>query len=187
MSTIVPVEALARRDERFACTPLRASMTAEACLLRRARVTESGAQVFPFCARCELGAQVEARVGAAERTTVDAGHLNYLRAKANWRTRSAQGKRASAAYRRQRAELAADQPPCAVPGCPWLRHVPTRPWANEVEVRDLCKRHRKTLADAVRRGDAARDARARVLSREFTPKPIIFRPAVVTEDREVST
>jgi len=109
MSTIVPVEALARRDERFACTPLRASMTAEACLLRRARVTESGAQVFPFCARCELGAKVEARVGAATRTAVDAGQVAFARAKASKRTRSNDARKARAAYSRQRAEIAAEK------------------------------------------------------------------------------
>lgn len=75
---VLPVEALADASQAFRCEPFSAVIPARTCLARRrntyvgARNQSTPATVYPefaSCARCELGARVEAAV-AEVRTDV---------------------------------------------------------------------------------------------------------------------
>jgi hypothetical protein len=80
---VLPVEALTDAGQAFRCTPFSAVIPARTCLARR-RSTHVGARnqhapptvapEFVSCARCELGARVEAAVAEVrteERCCVD--------------------------------------------------------------------------------------------------------------------
>lgn len=166
MSPVVPVAALTDRSQRFACVPLRAVMSAAACLGRRSALDISGAPTHRACAICALGAAVEERLGStpATRDSHKARAERVHRARAAATTAALDIARS--ARIRQRQDLLARQGPCAVPGCVHLRWPPDRPWRHEVQIAALCLQHRVLVSAAARAGDDPGAVVARLMRRE---------------------